>query len=52
MLSSEDEYVAASAVAQENAYPCALLSGYDRSPLGPTCVWKTNLQPKSVFHQR
>jgi len=42
MLSSEAEYVAASAVAQENAYPRALLSGLDRSTLGPTCVWEDN----------
>jgi len=40
--SSDAEYVAASAVAQENAYLCALLSGCDRSPLGPTCVWEDN----------
>jgi len=46
LSSSEDEYVAASAVAQarENAYLRALrlLSGFDRSPLGPTCVWEDN----------
>ena len=38
LSSSEAEYVAASAVAQENNYLRALLSGFDRSPLGPTCV--------------
>ena len=42
LSSSEAEYVAASAVAQENAYLRALLSGFDRSPLGPTCVWEDN----------
>ena len=42
LSSSGAEYVAASAVAQENAYFHALLSGFDRSPLGPTCVWKDN----------
>jgi len=41
--SSEAEYVATSAVAQENAYLRALLSGFDRSPLGPTCVWEDNI---------
>ena len=40
--SSEAEYVIASAVAQENSYLRALLSGFDRSPLGPTCVWEEN----------
>ena len=39
LSSSEAEYVAANAIAQENAYLRALLSGFDRSPLGPTCVW-------------
>jgi len=38
LSSSETEYVAASAVAQENAYLRAVLSGFVRSPLGPTCV--------------
>ena len=33
LYSSEAEYVAASAVVQENAYLRALLSGFDRSPL-------------------
>ena len=42
LSSSETEYVAASAVAQENAYLRALLSGLVRSPLGPTCVWEDN----------
>jgi len=42
LSSSEAEYAAASAVAQENAYLRALLSGFDRSPLGPTCVWEDN----------
>ena len=42
LSSSEAESVAASAVAQENAYLRALLSGLDRSPLGPTCVWEDN----------
>ena len=42
LSSSEAEYVAASAVAQENAYLGALLSGFDRSPLGLTCVWEDN----------
>ena len=42
LSSSEAEYVAASAVAQQNAYLCALVSGFDRSPLGPTCVWEDN----------
>ena len=42
LSSSEAEYVAASAVAQENAYLRALLSRFDRSPLGPTCVWEDN----------
>jgi len=36
LSSSEAEYVAASTVAQQNA----LLSGFDRSPLDPTCVWE------------
>ena len=40
LSSSEAEYVAASAVAQENDYLRALLSGFDHSPLGPTCVWE------------
>jgi len=40
LSSSEVEYIADSAVAQENAYLRALLSGFDRSPLGPTCVWE------------
>jgi len=39
---SEAQYVAASAVAQKNAYLRALISGFDRSPLGPTCAWKDN----------
>jgi len=43
LSSSEVEYVTASAVAQENAYLHALLSGFDRSPLGPTCVWEDNV---------
>ena len=38
LSSSSVEYVAASAVAQENAYLRALLSGLNRTPLGPTCV--------------
>ena len=42
LSSSEAEYVAASAVAQENAYLRSLLSGFDRPPLGPTCVWEDN----------
>ena len=42
LSSSEAGYVASSAVAQENAYLRALLSGFDRSPLGPTCVWEAN----------
>ena len=42
LSSSEADYVAVSAVAQENAYLRALLSGFDRSPLGPTCVWEDN----------
>jgi len=42
LSSSESEYVAASAVAQENAYLRAVLTGFDRSPLGPTCVWEDN----------
>ena len=42
LSSSEAEYVAASAVAQENAYFRALLSGFDRSPPGPTCEWEDN----------
>jgi len=42
LSSIEAEYVAASAVAQEKAYLHALLSGCDRSRLGPTCVWKDN----------
>ena len=42
LSSSEAKYVAANAVAQENAYLLALLSGFDRSPLGPTCVWEDN----------
>jgi len=40
LSSSEAEYVAASAVTQENAYFRALLSGSDRSSLGSTCVWE------------
>jgi len=40
LSSSKAEYVAASAVAQANAYLCALLSGFDRPLLGPTCVWE------------
>ena len=35
LSSSEVEYVATSAVAQENAYLHALLSDFHRSPLGP-----------------
>jgi len=42
LSSSEAEYVAASAAAQENVYLRALLSGFDRSTLGPTCVWEDN----------
>jgi len=42
LCSSEAEYVAASAVAQENAYLCTLLPGFDHPPLGPTCVWEDN----------
>jgi len=42
LSSSEAEFVAASAVTQENAYLRALLSRFDRSPLGPTCVWEDN----------
>jgi len=42
LSSSEAEYVAASAVAQENTYLRALLSDFDRAPLGPTCVWENN----------
>ena len=42
LSSSGAEYVAASAVAQENAYLRTLLSGFDRSLLGPTCVWEDN----------
>jgi len=42
LSSNEAEYVAASAVAQENAYLRALLSDFNRSPLGPTCVWEDN----------
>ena len=44
LSSSATEYVAASAIAQarENAYLRALLSGFDRSPLGPTCVREDN----------
>jgi len=42
LSSSEAEYVAASAVAQENAYLRALLSGFDCSPLGVTCMWEAN----------
>ena len=41
LSSSEAEYVTASTVAQENLR--ALLSGFDRSPLGPTCVWEDNV---------
>ena len=42
LSSSEAEYVAASAVAQENAYLRSLLTGFDRAPVGPTCVWEDN----------
>jgi len=42
LSSSETKYVAASAVAQENTYLRALLSGFNCSPLGPTCVWEDN----------
>jgi len=42
LSSSEAEYVAASAVAQEHSYLRALLSGFDCTPLGPTCVWEDN----------
>jgi len=43
LSSSETEYVAPSAVAQENAYLRALLSDFDHSPLDPTCVWEDNV---------
>ena len=57
LSSSEAEYVDASAVAQENAYLRALLSGFDRSPLGPTCVWEDNaacilMSENPVHHDR
>ena len=42
LSSSEAEYVVASAVTQEYAYLRALLSGFDRSPLGATRVWEDN----------
>jgi len=43
LSSSVTEYIAANAVAQENAYLRALLSCFDRSPLGPTCVLEDNV---------
>jgi len=42
LSSSEAEYVAASAVAQENAYLRSLLTCFDHAPVGPTCVWEDN----------
>ena len=43
LSSSEAEYVAASAAAQENIYLRCLLAGFNRTQLSPTRVWKTTL---------
>jgi ribA/ribD-fused uncharacterized protein len=42
LSSSEAEYVAASAAAQENIYLRSLLAGFNRTQHGPTAVWEDN----------
>ena len=42
LSSSEAEYVAASAAAQENIYLRCLLNGFNRPQEGPTQVWEDN----------
>lgn len=49
LSSSEAENVATSAVAQENAYLCSLLTDFNRAPVGPTCVWGDNLNAAYVL---
>jgi hypothetical protein len=42
LSSSEAEYVAASAAAQENIYLRCLLASFDRAQTNPTLVWEDN----------